>query len=149
MGSYQDIRSRAFGSSVASYQKKVAVLGELRGGGTRARKSLIRANADGSRRYLELLELALEELAIQDGQAERALVLGVDFWLAGKESAANWLSELDFVVKETRSGIDDLGKDFDLAGTGNYPTDPPPPRLPAAGLYLTPRIFPAPRPARS
>lgn len=125
------------------------MLGNLRGSAVRARKNQIRSNADSSRQYLKSVNFNLEELARQEGHVARAMVLSVDFWIATKESVNNWLSEFNPDDQDTRLEVNDLATDFDLGDAVAHPPDPPPLRLPPAGLNLTPRLLPAPRPARS
>lgn len=149
MRNYQSVRSSVFESGILSFQGRVGVLGNLCGSAARAPKTQLRLNADTSRRYLDLLDLELEYLGKEEGQARRALVMGIDFWIANKESVADWLCELDSDDQDTKLVVYDLVTDFDLGDAVTYPPDPPPPRLPAAGLNLTHRLLPAPRPERS
>lgn len=137
MMDYQDARSRAFASGLMNFQARVALLGNLLGSAVRARKKQIRSNVDSSRRYLELIDFDLVELGRQEGHVARALVLGVDFWLATKESVDDWLSGLEIKAQGTSLTSDDLLTDSECAEDVTYPPSPPPPRLPAAGLNLT------------
>lgn len=149
MVDFQVARSRAFTSDPMNFQARVAMLGNLRGSAARASKKQLSLNGDTSRQYLDLVDLELEDLAKEEGQAPRALVMGIDFLLARKESTTGWLSELDSDDQNTKLAVHELIRDFDLSDAITYPPDPPPLRLPAAGLNLTNRLLPTPRPARS